>query len=561
MARGMKWSSRDRDHFGEHWWTDWLNKLRIKHVRIEIKFQNVSPELALMYSSGVQYLWENPGVWDDQIVGTNMKSTVDSPSWHERAQNKIKYWLGLRNQTIFDVEFEDWHGIYSSRITLENDYMEYLNCFQFSDHIKNENVPGIIVLHDKWGITPDIIHCARFLKSHGYTVYVPDLYRGKRPFSHKDADDMMQRFDLQLAYADIDAAMRINSPFRSVGCLGVGTLGTHIALAAHAEFRRPDENFDGLVVVGCGAPMGSKASSESWRDNADLYVYPETDYGFLQAGAWYAKNREMLGLENSSSSSIRRLVWDRILSFFRRTCKPDVDLRPKEEHHQRYRDEMELTVQALEYEGAIPRIPFIKAKVDQLTYVDPDMPRLGKTEKKDLEQRNILKLKDTNIEEKLASLYTLGHERVFTNIFQRLTLQRYRKKRFRKSLRRKEYKRAKKANPKLIKSRKIYWESDAALEEAYEADPNDQGYVLHHPDFMDTDIAPSIKRVLSPSTRRMSNRKILFGDGLRPFTHKPLTAHERRRRANLLHAARPPSKKPKRKLPPPPQKLPDSPSR
>mmetsp|Transcript_43601 Transcript_43601/g.72436 ORF Transcript_43601/g.72436 Transcript_43601/m.72436 type:complete len:245 (+) Transcript_43601:74-808(+) len=185
MARGMKWSSRDRDHFGEHWWTDWLNKLRIKH-----------------------YLWENPGVWDDQIVGTNMKSTVDSPSWHERAQNKIKYWLGLRNQTIFDVEFEDWHGIYSSRITLENDYMEYLNCFQFSDHIKNENVPGIIVLHDKWGITPDIIHCARFLKSHGYTVYVPDLYRGKRPFSHKDADDMMQRFDLQLAYADIDAAVR-----------------------------------------------------------------------------------------------------------------------------------------------------------------------------------------------------------------------------------------------------------------------------------------------------------------------------------------------------------------
>lgn len=197
------------------------------------------------------YQRANPGIWDAKYVGSNerVKDFQEEIVKAVGVRERLEVVLGLRHKMITETPHEKRSGVFTSRMLVRNIHMEEIPCVQFSNYFGNEAAPAVIILHDRWGLTPDILEMGRFLKQHGFHVAIPELYRGKRAFSHSQAADMAQRLDLHLAIDDVEAVMnelRYRSPYRTVGCIGVGSLGSEVALAAHAEFEKPDGNFDGI---------------------------------------------------------------------------------------------------------------------------------------------------------------------------------------------------------------------------------------------------------------------------------------------------------------------------
>ena len=85
-----------------------------------------------------------------------------------------------------------------------------------------EPLPGIIVIHESWGLNDDIKALTRRLASHGYVVLAVDLYGGKTAKTPEAANALM--IDL---YSDPDAARR--NLQQAYGYLEKYALAPHIA--------------------------------------------------------------------------------------------------------------------------------------------------------------------------------------------------------------------------------------------------------------------------------------------------------------------------------------------
>ena len=66
-----------------------------------------------------------------------------------------------------------------------------LNGFVVYDESKQGKRPGIVVLHEWWGITDHVMNEARHFASQGYTAFVADLYAGKTADNPGDAGALM----------------------------------------------------------------------------------------------------------------------------------------------------------------------------------------------------------------------------------------------------------------------------------------------------------------------------------------------------------------------------------
>lgn len=102
--------------------------------------------------------------------------------------------------------------------------------------------PGVIVLHEGWGLTDHIREVCERLARAGFTALAPDLLRGESVATPADAETMADTLDVESAAADIDSAVielfgRNATEGARVGALGFG-LGGHLALLAASRNRR-----------------------------------------------------------------------------------------------------------------------------------------------------------------------------------------------------------------------------------------------------------------------------------------------------------------------------------
>lgn len=56
-----------------------------------------------------------------------------------------------------------------------------------------EPLPGVILIHDRWGLNDDVRDAARRLAGQGYAVLALDLYGGERPTTPEEAEILMGR--------------------------------------------------------------------------------------------------------------------------------------------------------------------------------------------------------------------------------------------------------------------------------------------------------------------------------------------------------------------------------
>jgi carboxymethylenebutenolidase len=194
----------------------------------------------------------------------------------------------------------------------------------FSDRVG----PGVLVLHEFFGLQQSFRDYADALRNSGFTVLVPDLYEGVVARDLAEARSLADALDVDHALRRLTAAaehLTANWHPR-LGCVGF-SLGAYLASALAQEGTlEATVLYYGLGEVEPanwrGSLLGHFAERDEWEDlavandvfkaleehgvEAELHVYPGT-------GHWFANP----GVENAYEARAAELARERTIDFLR----------------------------------------------------------------------------------------------------------------------------------------------------------------------------------------------------------------------------------------------------
>src|ERR1051325_3343260 len=180
--------------------------------------------------------------------------------------------------------------------------------------------PGLILVHEWWGLTEHIRGIADRFAAEGFVVLAPDLYEGKVTKDAQEAGRLMQSLDQQKALATLDAAVSYlkQQPGVRGGAIGVTgfCMGGSFALllACHNQAIRaaapfygdapPDDMLKQLnaPVLFIGAELDQWITTdkmERLRDalrrygkEGEVLIYPGANHAFFNDTRPEVYNRE-----------------------------------------------------------------------------------------------------------------------------------------------------------------------------------------------------------------------------------------------------------------------------
>lgn len=143
--------------------------------------------------------------------------------------------------------------------------------------------PGIVLIHDWWGLTDTERHLANLFAQSGYYVIAPDLFDGRVATTPQAAMTLVEQ--LGNGYPPVDAALRALEGHhrcnRCVAAVGFGLGGT---LALEAALTRPDLEaavaFYGFPQRFLGAFAAARAPVLAVYGSAEPHVPPEVQAQF-----------------------------------------------------------------------------------------------------------------------------------------------------------------------------------------------------------------------------------------------------------------------------------------
>jgi carboxymethylenebutenolidase len=107
------------------------------------------------------------------------------------------------------------HVTSSEMITYFGDASGYL-----AKPVDGENYPGIIMIHEWWGLNENIKEMADKLASHGYVVLAVDLYDGDVATTSEQARQLITTFDSEYGIQNMNAAVSLLSDNYSADTIG-----------------------------------------------------------------------------------------------------------------------------------------------------------------------------------------------------------------------------------------------------------------------------------------------------------------------------------------------------
>jgi carboxymethylenebutenolidase len=198
--------------------------------------------------------------------------------------------------------------------------------------------PGIVVIHEWWGMNGQIRDVARRLAAQGYVAIVPDLYHGKVAGDAERAHELSRALDDRRALADLHLAARWlrRQPRLADGRIGVvgfcmgGRLSELFAIdtskvsAAVMFYGAPV--VDSLSLGRLGVPLQAhfgatdegisiarvgefKSALQGLGKTAEVYVYPGAGHAFMHEG------------RPSYHEAAARQAWARTLAFLQKYLK------------------------------------------------------------------------------------------------------------------------------------------------------------------------------------------------------------------------------------------------
>jgi carboxymethylenebutenolidase len=167
--------------------------------------------------------------------------------------------------------------------------------------------PGVVVLHEWWGLVPHIKEVCERFAALGFTALAPDLYHGPTAANSEpgEAAKLMTRIDRDRDRATAEAATTITW-LRRRGCTKVGTVGfctgAALSLAASAACpvdatvayygiwpRSGERSITNPILVHVAEHEEHNwpalpANFPKWFEgmgNVEIHVYPGTQHGFF----------------------------------------------------------------------------------------------------------------------------------------------------------------------------------------------------------------------------------------------------------------------------------------
>lgn len=214
------------------------------------------------------------------------------------------------NSQIFDV------GQYS--VTTETvAYFENTNGY-LAKPSATGSFPGIVMIHEWWGLNENIKEMAEKLASHGYVVLAVDLYDGSIAKTSEQARNLIQSFDQKRGIDNMNAAVTFLKQTHDVDQLG--SIGWCFGGGQSLNLAINNDQMDATVIYyGSVSVQEDKLQTIDWPvlgifaelDNGipvktvnefentlnslgienQIYIYPDVDHAFANpSGDRYAPN-------------------------------------------------------------------------------------------------------------------------------------------------------------------------------------------------------------------------------------------------------------------------------
>lgn len=160
----------------------------------------------------------------------------------------------------------------------------------YDDAMKDKR-PGIVVVHEWWGITPHVRGEARRLASQGYTAFIADLYGdAKTADNPKDAGALSGavRKNPDTMRARFEAARKHLASHPTVDAARLGAIGFCFGGSVVLDMARAGVELDGVAAFHAGLPpSGAPAQRGKTRakvlvlnGEADPFIKPESVSAF-----------------------------------------------------------------------------------------------------------------------------------------------------------------------------------------------------------------------------------------------------------------------------------------
>jgi carboxymethylenebutenolidase len=104
-----------------------------------------------------------------------------------------------------------------------------------------EDAPGIVIVEEWWGVTPDMMRIADEYAALGYRALVADLFRGRTAAAGDEANHLMEGLDFQDAFSqDVRGALQyLKQNGKKAGVTGY-CMGGAVTLLAAMHLKEPD---------------------------------------------------------------------------------------------------------------------------------------------------------------------------------------------------------------------------------------------------------------------------------------------------------------------------------
>jgi carboxymethylenebutenolidase len=198
---------------------------------------------------------------------------------------------------------------------------------------KQENGPGVLVLHAWWGLTPFFEELCERLARAGFVAFAPDLYQGRTAATIDEAEALLNQRDMEAMQAIAEGALAYLRAHSAVRGAGVTALGFSMGAAWAAELASSAPADIKAVVLFYGAVDADFAQAQAtylghFGENDDfepldgvrqmeaalraagrdvtLYLYPGAQHWFFET------NRP------EYDANAAELAWQRTLEFLQK---------------------------------------------------------------------------------------------------------------------------------------------------------------------------------------------------------------------------------------------------
>lgn len=168
-----------------------------------------------------------------------------------------------------------------------------LNGFVVFDRDRQGKRPGIVVLHEWWGITPHVRNEARQFAEQGYTAFVADLYAGKTADNPTDAGALMNGLmgNPALVKSRFEAARAELAKHPTVDAARIGASGYCMGGKVALDMARAGADLRG--VVSFHGNLSAQAPAQPGQVKAKVLALNGADDPFVGADSIEAFKREM----------------------------------------------------------------------------------------------------------------------------------------------------------------------------------------------------------------------------------------------------------------------------